>query len=55
METPMTTVTISNMHGTYSATVYGELDMDAMMNLIRSVLLSVGYSEENIEEYIPKS
>jgi predicted house-cleaning noncanonical NTP pyrophosphatase (MazG superfamily) len=52
-EIRLTTVTISHENGTYSATQQNIVDIADMMELIRGVLLNVGFSAENIEEYIP--
>ena len=52
-EIRLTTVTISHENGTYSATRDDVVDIEDIMQLIKGVLLSVGFSEEIIKEYIP--
>ena len=48
----ITTVTITHENGTYSASRQDVVTIEDMMQLIRGVLLSVGFDVKNVEEYI---
>ena len=51
----LTTVSITHEGGTYSATEENIVHIDDMMQLVRRVLLAVGFSAANIAEYIDES